>query len=64
MLTGPDKQATENREPADETNKEDPTQNIPVWLQTSTVNLEDLGKCASHIPLKERPRIQKLMLQR
>ena len=32
MLTDPDKQATGNREPADETNKEDPTQGIPVWF--------------------------------
>ena len=27
---------------ADETNKEDPTQGIPVWLQPFTVNLQDL----------------------
>ena len=33
---------TSNREPADETNKEDPTQGIPVCLQPFTVNLEDL----------------------
>ena len=37
-----DKQATENREPANEMNKEDPTQGIPVWLQPFTVILEDL----------------------
>ena len=42
MLTDHDKQATGNREPADETNKEDPTQGISVWLQPFTVNLEDL----------------------
>ena len=42
MLTDPDEQATENREPANEMNKEDPTQGIPVWLQPFTVNLEDL----------------------
>ena len=42
MLTDHDKQATGNREPADETNKEDPTQGIPVWLQPFTVNLQDL----------------------
>ena len=42
MLTDHDKQATGNREPADETNKEDPTQGIPVWWQPFTVNLEDL----------------------
>ena len=47
MLTDHDKQATENREPADETNKEDPTQGIPVWLQPFTVNLEDLE---THVP--------------
>ena len=42
MLTDHDKQATENREPANETNKEDPTQGMLVWLQPFTVNLEDL----------------------
>ena len=42
MLTDHDKQATENREPADETNKEDPTQGILVWLHPFTVNLEEL----------------------
>ena len=41
MLTDHDKQATENREPANEMNKEDPTQGTPVWLQPCTVNLED-----------------------
>ena len=39
MLTDHDKQATENREPADEMNKEDPTQGLPVWLQPFTVHL-------------------------
>ena len=43
MLTDHDKQATGNREPANEMNKEDPTQGILVWLQPFTVNLEDLG---------------------
>ena len=42
MLTDHDKQATGNREPANEMNKEDPTQGIPVWLQSFTANLEDL----------------------
>ena len=42
MLTDPDKQATGNREPANEMNKEDPTQGIPVRSQPFTVNLEDL----------------------
>ena len=42
MLTDHDKQATGNREPANEMNKEDPTQDIPVLLQPFTVNLEDL----------------------
>ena len=42
ILTDHHKQATENREPANEMNKEDPTQGIPVWLQPFTVNLEDL----------------------
>ena len=31
-----------HREPANEMNKEDPTQGIPVWLQPFTVNLEEL----------------------
>ena len=42
MLTDHDKQAMGNRESANEMNKEDPTQGIPVWLQPLTVNLEDL----------------------
>ena len=42
MLTDLDKQATGNREPADETDKEDPTWGIPVWLQPFTENLKDL----------------------
>ena len=41
-MTDHDKQATVNREPANEMNKEDPTQGIPVWLHPVTVNLEDL----------------------
>ena len=46
MLTDHDKQATGNREPANEMNKEDPTQGIPVWSQPFTVNLENLERCA------------------
>ena len=42
MLSDPDKQATVNCEPANEMNKEDPTQGIPEWLQPFTVNREDL----------------------
>ena len=42
MLTERDKQATGNREPANEMNKEDPTQNILVWFQPFTVKLVDL----------------------
>ena len=42
MLTDHDKQATGNREPANEMNKEDPTQGIPVWWQPFTFYLEDL----------------------
>ena len=65
MLTDPDKQATGNREPANEINKEDPTQGIPTWLQPITENLEDLEThMRSHIPLKERTQIRKVMLQR
>ena len=33
---------TSNREPADETNKEDPTQGIPFFLQPFTVDPVDL----------------------
>ena len=46
MLTDHDKQATGNREPANEMNKEDPTQSIPVWLQPFTVNLRDMERYA------------------
>ena len=46
MLTDHAKQVTGNREPANEMNKEDPTQGIPVWLQPSTVDPEDLERCA------------------
>ena len=41
-MTDHDKQATGNREPANEMNKEDPTQGILVWLQPFTVDVEDL----------------------
>ena len=56
MLTDPDKQATGNREPAfekfsDEMYREDPTRGIPDWLQSFTVNLEDLEYMCSHVPL-------------
>ena len=63
MLTDPDKQATENREPANEMNKKDPTQGVPVCLQPFTVNLEDL-ETHVHIPLQERSQIRKVMLQK
>ena len=42
MLTDQDKQVTENLEPANEMNTEDPMQGIPVWLQPFKVNLEGL----------------------
>ena len=42
MLTHHDKQVTENHEPPNEMNKEDPTKRIPGWWQPFTVNLEDL----------------------
>ena len=32
---------------------EDPTQGNPVWLQPFAVNLEDLRRMCSHIPLRE-----------
>ena len=55
MLTDHDKQATGKRERANEMNKEDPTQGIPVWLQPFTVNLEDLeAHVLAQLPLKER----------
>ena len=41
-MTDHDQQTKGHREPANEMNKEDPTQGIPVWLQPFTVNLEDL----------------------
>ena len=47
MLTDHDKQATGNRDPANEINKEDPTQGILVWLQPITVSQEDLE---AHVP--------------
>ena len=56
-LTDHDKQATGSREPANEMNKEDPTQGILVWLQPFTVDLEDLGAhdltTAEHTVLNE-----------
>ena len=54
MLTDHDKQATENREPADETKLEDPMQSILVWLQNFTVHLEDLEAQCSYIHSSER----------
>ena len=47
MLTDHDKQITGNREPANEMNKEDPTQGILVWLQPFSVYLEDLEALSS-----------------
>ena len=47
MQTKPDMHATGNREPADVTNKEDPTQGVRDWLRPFTVNLEDLE---AHVP--------------
>ena len=65
MLTDHDKQATENREPANEMNKEDPTQGIPVWLQPFTVNLEDLeAHVLAHSSERERTQIRKVMCQK
>ena len=59
MLTDHDKQASGNREPAYENcscevNKVDPMQDIPVWLQPFTVNLEDLeAHVIVHSPEKD-----------
>ena len=39
-------------------------QGIPFWLQPFTVNLEDLEAQCSHIPLKERTRIRKVVLRK
>ena len=51
MQTDYDKQATGNREPANEMNKEDPTRGIPVWLQPFTVNRKDLeAHVLAHYP--------------
>ena len=50
MQTNPDEQASESRGSArteDETDKEDPTQGIPEWLQPFTANPEDLE---THVP--------------
>ena len=50
MQKHPDKQASGNRGSAhkeDETDKKDPTQGIPDWLQPFTGNLEDLE---THVP--------------
>ena len=55
MLTDHDKQATGNREPANEMNKEDPTQGIPVWLQPLKKQFiwRTWRRMCPHIPLKE-----------
>ena len=42
MLTDHDKQATGNREPANEMNKQDPKEGIPDWWKPFTDNLENL----------------------
>ena len=66
MQTNPDMQASGSRGLAlteNETDEEDPTQGIPDWLQPFTRKLEDLETHCSHIPLKERSQIQKVMLQ-
>ena len=50
MQTNPDKLASGNRGSAhkeDEINEEDPTQDIPDWLQPFTDNLEDME---THVP--------------
>ena len=63
----------ENREPThdffflkkNETNKEDPTQGIFVWLQPFTVNLEDLEThVLARSSARERTRIRKVTLQK
>ena len=68
MTTRPDKQASGSRGSAhteDETDKEDPTQGIPDWLQPFRANQEDLEtRMCSHIHLKETPQIRKVMLQK
>ena len=67
MQTNPEKPASGSRGSAhieDETDKEDPTQGFPDWLQPFTVDLEDLEAQCSHIPLKERTQIRKVMLQK
>ena len=44
---------------SDEMYKEDPTQDIPDWLQPVTVNLEDLEKCARRFLWKSEHRLGK-----
>ena len=64
MLTDHDKQATGNREPANEMNKEDPTQGILVWLQPFTVIWRTWRRMCSHIPMKEWSQIRKVKRQK
>ena len=64
VTTRSDKQATVNREPANEMNKEDPTQGIPVWLQPFTVIWRTWRRMCSHIPLKEWTQIRKVRRQK
>ena len=49
MPTDPDKPAAGNRmqDTQDKKDREDPTQELPEWLQNFTTNLEDLEK---HVP--------------
>ena len=60
MLTDHNKQATKNLEPANEMNKEGPTQRSPVCLQPFTEFLRTWRRVCSHILLKERTQIRKV----
>ena len=56
---------TSNCEPADETNKEDPTQGIPVFLQPFTANPVDLETYVlAHYSKKKKTLIRTVMLQK
>ena len=55
MQTVPDKPAAGSRQHESEKDTEDPTQEVPEWLQNSTANLEDLDKhVPAHIYKRER----------
>ena len=68
MLTDPDKQATGNREPACEfffrRDVQGGSNARLSWLVTALHSSSRTGDMCSHIPLKERTQIRKVMLQK